>query len=60
LWPLSDEFVLSEHGWFLSVCREVWELRCWIHNAQGVTWEVVVLAPLVLAAWYLGRGDHRR
>lgn len=60
LWPFSDQFFLSDHRWFPSVCREVWELRCWLHNAQGVTWEIAVLAPLAVGASYLTCVMYRR
>lgn len=60
LWPFSDDFFLSDRGWFLSVCREYWEVSCWLHNTQGVLWEVIVFAPLAIGASYLACTDYRR
>ena len=52
LWPLSFEYHLSELHVFRSVCREVWELGCWQHNAVGTFGELALLGPVAaLATW---------
>jgi membrane-bound metal-dependent hydrolase YbcI (DUF457 family) len=53
LWPISNDFFLSDRRWFMSVCREFWLLSCWWHNALGVTREILVLGPLAFGAVYL-------
>ena len=53
LWPASAEFFLSDRQWFFSVCRQYDEVACWWHNIQGVTWELLVLAPLAIGAMFL-------
>ena len=53
LWPLSTEFFLSDREWFMSVCREYWLMRCWWHNAWGVTREILILGPLAAGVVYL-------
>ncbi len=60
LWPISSDFFLSDRRWFMSVCREVWQVRCWWHNAAGVTREILFLGPLAFGAVYLaGRRPDR-
>lgn len=55
LWPVSSAFFLSDRRWFPSVCRQYDEISCWLHNTQGVLWEVAVLTPLVVGAVWLAR-----
>lgn len=53
LWPLTSDFFLSDRRWFMSVCREYWLLKCWWHNALGLTREILFLGPLAFGALYL-------
>ena len=59
LWPLSPEFFLSDRYLFTSVCREYWLVECWWHNAWGLTHELLVLAPIALAAIVVSRRFSR-
>ena len=60
LWPFSSQFYLSDGYWFMSVCREYWELGCWRHNVVGVLREVLILGPLALGAAYGSRALRPR
>ena len=53
LWPFDRGFYLSPYEWFLPVCRDFWLVTCWADLVQAVTWELIVLGPLVFAALLL-------
>ena len=53
LWPFDRGFYLSPYEWFLPVCRDFWLVTCWADLAQAVTWELIVLGPVVFAALLL-------
>ena len=44
----------------MRVCREWWRMECWIHNAQSVAWELIILLPLATVAVALARRLERR
>jgi LexA-binding, inner membrane-associated putative hydrolase len=56
LWPFSTRFYLSHVDMFLEVSRRYWKPSEFIlGNLKAMGWEVVVLGPIVLLAWALGR-----
>ena len=52
LWPLTDDFYLSDGYWFMSICRQYWLPSCWTHNALALVREVVVLGPVAALCLY--------
>ena len=60
LWPLSDAWLLSDRHWFLAVCREYAEARCWLHNARGLLRELALLLPVTAAVLLAAARAYRR
>ena len=60
LWPVTRDFYLSDAHLFLRVCREYWLPACWWHDLRAVGRELVLLAPVTLAALLAARGALRR
>ena len=53
LWPLGSDFYLSDHNWFLAICRQYWLADCWYHNAVAVLREVIVLGIVATSCVWL-------
>ena len=54
-WPWANGFYLSDAAFFLRVCREYASPECWRHNTLAVARELVLLAPVTLAALLAAR-----
>ncbi len=59
LWPFSFDYYLSDHQWFLSVCRAYTVASCWRHNLVGALREVLMLGPTALLATMSFRASVR-
>jgi membrane-bound metal-dependent hydrolase YbcI (DUF457 family) len=52
LWPLSSNYFLTGWNVFAEVSRRYWSPGEFIFgNLRALAWEMVVLAPILLAAW---------
>lgn len=51
-WPFSDRFLHSGADLFTGISRRYWLPGFLAHNLAAVAREVVLLAPLALAAWW--------
>lgn len=56
LWPLTADFYQS--SWFLfdAISRRVWLWSTWVHNAEAVAREILILGPVVVLALALWPG----
>jgi hypothetical protein len=56
LWPFSSRFYLSCADLFMEVSRRYWKPDEFIFgNLKAVGWEVLLLGPIAVAAWWLRR-----
>lgn len=55
LWPFSREYFLSHADIFLGISRRPWLPGALWHDTLAVLREVVLLAPLAAAAWWVRR-----
>jgi membrane-bound metal-dependent hydrolase YbcI (DUF457 family) len=54
LWPFSSRFYISGADLFMEVSRRYWKLDEFIvGNFIAVGWELVVLVPFVMVAWWV-------
>jgi inner membrane protein len=59
LWPFSREYFMSPVSLMPAISRRYWLPGFWAHNLRALLFEIVVLGPLALAAWW-GGGYFRR
>lgn len=58
LWPFSASYYMTGWNVFSEVSRRYWLPQEFIvGNLRAVAWELMVLAPLVIAAWILWSGE---
>jgi membrane-bound metal-dependent hydrolase YbcI (DUF457 family) len=59
LWPFSTRFYLSGADWFFGVSRRYWKPDEFIFgNLKALAWEMVLLAPIALLAWWWMRSKR--
>jgi inner membrane protein len=60
LWPFSSDFYISNLNVFHSVDRRYWLDGFWKRNTIAGLRELVILVPLVVAAWFARTRRPRR
>jgi membrane-bound metal-dependent hydrolase YbcI (DUF457 family) len=56
LWPFSSRFYISGADLFMEISRRYWRFDEFVvGNAWAAGWEVLVLGPFVVAAWWMRR-----
>ena len=55
LWPLTSNFYFADAYVFEAISRRYWLDNFIPHNAWAVAREILILGPLALTAWWLGR-----
>jgi membrane-bound metal-dependent hydrolase YbcI (DUF457 family) len=60
LWPFSEAFYQSPVPVFRAISRRYWLADFYTQNAVAVAREVLMLGPLVLAAWWMRQRGGRR
>ena len=50
-WPFSHASVIAPFHVFDSIYRAYWKPDFWSHNAAAAAREIVILAPILTAAW---------
>jgi membrane-bound metal-dependent hydrolase YbcI (DUF457 family) len=60
LWPFSNEFYFAEAYVFSTISRRYWLPGFLLHNVMSVVRELVILLPIVAAAYWFRRpqGSH--
>ncbi|MGH9314844.1 MAG: metal-dependent hydrolase [Vicinamibacterales bacterium] len=59
-WPFSHEHVIAPWTPFPAISRRHWLPGFWAHNALAVLFEVMVLAPIAAAGWWVrARGTRK-
>ena len=57
LWPFSSRYFLSGYDLFSEVSRRYWRLDEFIlGNLRALSWELMLLTPLLLVAWVVWSG----
>lgn len=56
LWPLSGDFYQSSLFLFDAISRRIWLWSTWVHNAEAVAREILVLGPMLVLALALWPG----
>lgn len=60
LWPFSRDYFLSHADIFLGISRRPWLPGAAWHDLLAIAREVLFLAPLAIAAWWVRRGRTAR
>jgi membrane-bound metal-dependent hydrolase YbcI (DUF457 family) len=60
LWPLSEDHYQTGLSVFGPISRRYWLDTFWPTNLTSIAREVVILAPIVLVAWWTGRPSSAR
>ena len=61
LWPFSSRFFLSGYDVFMAISRRYWLPEEFIvGNLRALGWELMVLLPVLLAAWMVWSGRTLR
>ena len=55
LWPFSSAFYISDLDVFHSVDRRYWREGFWRRNSIAGVRELLILMPLIVAAWFVKR-----
>jgi membrane-bound metal-dependent hydrolase YbcI (DUF457 family) len=55
LWPFTDAYAQSDARWFPPVERRYWLPGFWTANLRAIAWELLVLSPAVVLAWWARR-----
>ena len=59
LWPFSSRYYISGADLFMEISRRYWKPDEFIiGNLKAGGWELLVLGPIALLAWYVG-SNHR-
>ena len=59
LWPFTDQYFMSPVALMPAISRRYWLAGFWAHNLRALFFEIVVLAPIACAVWWV-RGSARR
>lgn len=51
-WPFSRDYFMSPIALFPAITRRYWLAGFWGHNLRALVFELVVLAPVVVAVWW--------
>jgi inner membrane protein len=55
LWPFSREYFLSPVPVFPAITRRYWLAGFWEQNLRALLFELAVLGPIVMGAWWWRR-----
>ena len=59
LWPFSREYFMTPVPLMPAITRRYWLPGFWTHNLRAITFELLVLGPLLVVAWWGRRDRHR-
>ena len=57
LWPFSREYFMSPFAVMPAITRRYWLPGFWSHNFHALIFELGVLVPICLIAWWVSRRD---
>ena len=60
LWPINSNFYFSNAFVFEAISRRYWLDNFYTHNGWAVVKEILILGPIALMVWWLGRSPKEQ